>query len=301
MALVSFWQILTMVILMAVGVLCYKLHIIDEETSKRLSTLTLLVINPLVIFMSYLRPFETELLSGLLAALALSAVSFAASLAVAHVVYRNKGEKDHAVEKFACVYSNCGFIGIPLVNGVVGPEGVFYLTAYITMFNLLVWTHGIAVMSSTMTAAFMKKALASPALIAVFAGFVFFIFNVPVPEFVQRPMSLLAGMNTPLAMIVAGIALSKSDLLKTLKNASVYKLCFLRLVLAPAFAVAAAVFLDIPTVAAVAVIIGAGCPAAANVILFANRYGKDHAYGAELFAATTVLSMGTIPLLLMFI
>jgi len=62
-----------MVILMAVGVLCYKLHIIDEETNKRLSTLTLLVINPLVIFMSYLRPFETELLSGLLAALALSA------------------------------------------------------------------------------------------------------------------------------------------------------------------------------------------------------------------------------------
>ena len=50
------------------------------------------------------------------------------------------------VEKIALIYSNSGFIGLPLINGVIGQEGVFYMTAYLTVFNLLLWTHGVIVM-----------------------------------------------------------------------------------------------------------------------------------------------------------
>ena len=51
-----------------------------------------------------------------------------------------------SVEKIAVSYSNSGFIGIPLISGVLGDKGVFYMTAYITVFNLLLWTHGIILM-----------------------------------------------------------------------------------------------------------------------------------------------------------
>ena len=58
-----------------------------------------------------------------------------------------KEGKDTAIERFSSVYSNCGFMGIPLVNAMFGSEGVFYLTAFITVFNILAWTHGIIIIS----------------------------------------------------------------------------------------------------------------------------------------------------------
>ena len=36
----------------------------------------------------------------------------------------------------AGVFGNVGFIGIPLINGVFGPEGVFPLMGYVSIFNI---------------------------------------------------------------------------------------------------------------------------------------------------------------------
>lgn len=38
-------------------------------------------------------------------------------------------------------------MGIPLVSSVFGNEGVFFLTGYITMMNIFMWTHGVVVMN----------------------------------------------------------------------------------------------------------------------------------------------------------
>lgn len=290
-----------MVILMAIGILCYKLQLVDEETNRKLSSLVLLLVNPIVIFMSYLRPFEASLLNGMVIALVLATISFAIGITVTHFAYRARAGKDSAVEKFAGVYSNCGFIGIPLINGVVGSEGVFYLTAYLTLFNLLVWTHGVTIMSGNRNIAFIKKALISPPIIAVFLGFTFFLLGISVPDVIKYPMQLLSDMNTPLAMIVAGISISKTNILKILKDIRIYKLCFIRLILIPILFVGIVNLFDIPVLITITIIIATGCPTAANIILFAHRYNKDYLYGAELFATTTIISMGTIPLLLMLV
>ena len=61
----------------------------------------------------------------------LSAIAFFLIWCICKWVVR-KLDKDYAVvELVALMYSNCGFIGIPMAQGIFGAEGVFYMTAYV--------------------------------------------------------------------------------------------------------------------------------------------------------------------------
>lgn len=301
LAQIAFGRIMVMVVLMLVGGVCAKTGIIDEAANKRLSNFLLLVVSPTVIFMSYQRDFDPALLAGLLKALLLSAVSFVISLGAAHGFYRSRNGKDRSIERFAVVYSNAGFLGIPLIQGVFGTEGVFYLTAYLTMFQLLTWTHGVIIMSGTFTPSQLKGLARSPALIGVCAGFLFFLLGVALPPFLAEPLELVGSMNTPLAMVVAGVSISSANLGHILKNRRIYRLALFRMIAVPGSILAVVGAFGFPPVITGVVVTAAACPVAANLILFAYRYDKDALYASEIFAFSTVASLVTIPILLLFL
>ena len=299
--MIIFSQLVTMVMLMALGVLCYKRNLLDDNANKKLSSLVLMVVNPTVIVMSYHRPFEMELLQGLLIAVGLSVVSHAIGLGLTHAVYRKKGEETFSLEKFGSVYSNSGFIGIPLVNGVFGWEGVFYLTAYMSVFNLLCWTHGVVIMDGRSDIKALKKAFLSPPLVAMYIGLILFAGSITLPGFITHPLELLGATNTPLAMLVAGVSLAKISLFSTLKNARIYKVCIMRLVLIPLAFMFVLNFLNVSPIIAGTIMLVTACPAAANIILFAHRHDKNYEYAAQIFVVTTVLSVVTIPLIMLLL
>jgi len=301
LALIAFRQIFMMLMLMALGLLCAKTGLIDEPTNGKLSNLLLYIIAPALIFSSFLRPLEAELITGLIIALGLSIVSYAIKLIVTTLIYSKNNDLNRPIDKFACVYANAGFIGIPLIQGVFGSEGVFYLTAYITMFQLLNWTHGLMIMSGQVSFTHFTKALRSPAIISIAIGFLVFVSQINLPDLVTEPISMLAAMNAPLAMMVAGYAMSKANVKKIITNPKIYKICFIRLVLIPLLVIGAFFFFNIPTFIAGPIIIATACPVAINIILFAYRYERDDTYATELVISSTILSMLTIPLLLLLI
>lgn len=89
----------------------------------------------------------------------LSAIAFFLIWCICKWVVR-KLDKDYAVvELVALMYSNCGFIGIPMAQGIFGAEGVFYMTAYVAMANFLLWSHGVIVMSGKSDIKSLKKYL----------------------------------------------------------------------------------------------------------------------------------------------
>ena len=135
-----------MFILILAGIVSCKAGLLDEDMSKKLSNLLLMVVCPCLIINSYQIDYRPELFTGLVLCLLFSGISFALDVLVAHVVIRPDSGRDEAIERMGIIYSNCAFIGIPLVEGVLGKEGVFYVTAYLTVFNTLVWTHGVSLM-----------------------------------------------------------------------------------------------------------------------------------------------------------
>lgn len=117
MAAVVTEKIIEMFLILLGGVIVYKAGLIDDKTVPKLSNLLLMFISPLLIFQSYQMEFEMRLFYGLLWTLTASAVTFAVTIVLSELLFRKKGERT-PVEKIAVIYSNSGFIGLPLINGI---------------------------------------------------------------------------------------------------------------------------------------------------------------------------------------
>ena len=202
------------------------------------------------------------------------------------------------------VFSNCAFMGIPVVESVFGSKGIIFLTMYITVFHILCWTWGITLLTGESSLRDTVRHLFTPAVISVFLGLLFFFFRIPLPQIIKEPLGLIGDMNTPLAMLVAGATLSRTKVRELVRRPRILYISFLRLILFPALtALLAAGFVKLgaapmPVTTAV---IAAGCPTAVINISFAIKYNKDSVYASELFAFTTVACGVTIPLLLKFL
>lgn len=311
LSLICVKQIIVMFILVGVGFLCGKTGLIDKDTNSKLSSLVLEVVNPVLIFMSYQKEFDKALLAGLGMSFALGFASYIVMIALTALLYR-KDHSDKAVaEQFAGIYSNCGFMGIPLINGLFGSEGVFYLTGYVTVFNIMVWTHGVILFGGKGTKTSLKKVITSPAIIAVMAGLVSFLLRAllsgvsfPLPmitaaETVMSAAEYIGDMNTPLAMICAGVTISGTKMKSCLREPAVYKAALLRLIVCPLLFLLIFRWLPVPKTVFMTVLMAAGCPAAATGTMFALRYKKCPELSAVIFAATTLLSAITLPLIVM--
>ena len=290
-----------MIILASIGLVCIKTGLIDDAANKKLSNLLMVLINPLVILLAYQQPFEENLLRGLLLTILLAFVSFFITIAISHTIYRNRGGKDYAIERFATIYPNAGFLGIPLINGIFGTEGVFYLTGFLTVFFIFFWTHGMITMSGKRDFSSIKKAIISPPMLAIFLGFAMFILRIRLPEFIHTPLALLGNINTPLAMLVAGASIYGTNIAGVLRDKRIYGMCAMRLLILPALIILLLMPFNIPPIVMGTIIVVAACPIPINLILFAHKYDRDHVYASQAFAASTLLSMGTIPLLMIFL
>ncbi len=310
-------QILIIFIIILIGVICYKTKLIDDTTNSKLSNILLMLVNPIVIFVSYQRDFSKELLEGLLISLLMALAVHIVGILVSYILIRKKRKQvvvldkirikkyvdaeDAEVERFAAIYANVGFMGIPLVNGIFGSEGVFYVTAAFTIFHIFSWTHGVMMMSGDKNLNikdFFKK-LINPTIIGIAIGLLCFIFQIRVPNVVYQALGHIANLNTPFAMLIAGVTIGKSNIVKLFtKNLRIYYVSFIRLLVIPLISVMMFFWLPISETVKITAILMSAVPTAAIGTLFAIKFNKNSVLAAEIFAVTTLLSIVTVPLII---
>lgn len=299
LASTAFNQIMIMFFIILIGIFCYRIHLIDQVTNRKLSDIVLILVNPIVVLVAYQREFDTTLLTGLLISLVMAVVTHIIGIIISNVIIRRKKNRtDLSIERFAVIYSNCGFIGIPMAGGLFGSEGVFYITAYMTIFNLLVWTHGVVIMTGKADIKSIGKALLSPTIIATVVGFLLFVTRLMIPNVLLDTLSYIGNMNTPLAMLVAGVTIAQTDVRKLLLKPRIYYISFVKLLLIPIVMLLLFRLFEIPNVVLLTSVLAAACPTAVTVNLFSIRYEKNFLYASEVFAISTMASMITIPLVM---
>lgn len=292
-----FGQTLIMLILIGVGVMCAKTKLISEASNKELSRFVLQVVNPVVIFMSYQKPYKTELARNLLLTFVISAAVMCVLILLSYLLVRKKEGREYEIERFSAVYSNCGFMGIPLVDAIFHEEGVFYLTAFITVFNLIVWTHGVILVSGHRDFRQVVKVFYSPTIISILLGMASFFFSISLPKTVLSALGFIKELNTPLAMIVSGVTIAATNVPKLLKKWRIYYVCLLKLIVLPLIIGIPLSFMNgIDGTVRMTVLIAAAAPPAAMGTLLSIRYGKNSIYASEIFTAGTILSVGSLPL-----
>ena len=288
-----FVQVLILFIFMGFGFVGEKKKLISTEGSKVISDIILYFVTPCLIINSLNIKFDSDKLSGLLICLVAFFVIQIASVLLVCLLFR----KDHIstrVLRFAVVFSNVGYMGLPLQKAVLGDEGVFYGSVCVAAFNVFVWTYGIICMSGDKKQMSVKKLILNPGIIAVTIGIVLFLFSLKLPSPISSAIGSMASLNTPLAMMVIGFNLARSNLLSALKDKRVYLVSFLRLVFIPLVSLFVLWALGLRGTLLVSVIIATSAPVAAATTVFSVKYGADTELSVKLVAFTTLLSIFTM-------
>lgn len=298
LATIAFNQIVTMFLILLVGVLCFKVKFISQEMNRGLSNILLMLITPVLIIHSYQQDFSSELLEGLLISFALAIITHIFAIIISMIFKKNKNMENGSIERFSSIYSNCGFMGLPLVNGIFGAEGVLYVTAYMTIFNIFIWTHGLMLMIGKQDKKQLVKVLLSPTLVSIIVGILMFITQFKLPSVIGGSIKYLADMNTPLAMLIAGVTIAQTDIKAVFKKKGIYLVSFLKLIFVPIVLLVVFQFIPSNPIVITTAILAASCPTATTGTLFALRYNKNALYASEIFAFTTILSLFTIPIVM---
>ena len=289
-------QIAIMALLAAVGVYLSRKGFLFPQGTKDLGAILLRVIIPCVIVKSYITEFSRERLLELALSAGLALIGFILAMVISYLVFG----KRRRLENFAASFCNAGFIGIPLAQAIIGEEGVFYIAASVALLNLFQWTYGVYIMADRKDAISAKTIAKNPVVIAIVIGVVLFVSQIPVPGIVTSTLGYIAGMNTPIAMILMGTYLAKLPLKKLLDKRA-YGCVLFRLVIIPA--VILLVFWVLPVSnadIALAAFLAAATPVGANICVFAQQYDCDYEFSVVTVCLSTLLSVITVPLLVSF-
>ena len=289
-------QVLILFILAGVGFALGKAKMIGEKFSRDGSHLVMYVVSPCMMVVAFQRSFEAEGFHNFCMALLLGLLIHAFGVVMAQFFFRNKTEKADDL-RFSVVHSNCGFMGYPLQAALLGTIGVFYGSAFCTVFTLFAWTYGLAQMSGGRQALSLKTILLNPGILSVVVALALYLGNVSLPELILTPVTYLSQLNTPLPMVVVGYQLSQANILAVLRGWDTWLAIFLRLIVTPAIALGLCLLLHADHAVAVAVVAAASAPCAALLSIFAARFERDTALASGLVAAETLLSALTMPIM----
>jgi len=299
LSLIIIRKIFMMFMLVLVGYICARVGMIDEPTNKKLSAITLKLVTPMLIISSYQSSFDARLVRNLLLSFVMAIIAYVIQIVLGILLIRKKGNENYQIERLSMVFGNVGYFGIPLIESLYGAEGAMYLTAFITMFNLLIWTVGDAIMTGKVSGKSLLKGILTPVTVSIVIGMILLFCRIQLPELLMEPIRSIAVMNTPFAMIVAGATLAGTNMFACLKVPRTYWVLFAKMLLIPAIAAVLLTFIPMEDQLVLIGIISVSCPIAAACPMFSVLYDKNSAYASQIFAVTTLLSIVTIPLIFM--
>lgn len=290
-------QTIIMFALMLLGLLLSRRGMITEQGSRDLSNVLLYAVIPCVILRSYMSEFSTEKLRAMGLSALIAVIAFAASIAVAYLTCGTR----HRIENFAVAFGNAGFIGIPLVTAVFGPEAAFYVVSFSTFANLLQWTYGIVIISGKKETMNLRMVFVNPVFISMIIGIALFVLQPTLPTVVTGTIGYIADGNTVLAMIILGYYLSKVQLRGLFADVRLYLFSALRLLVVPAVTIL--VFLPFPFARGeitLITLIAAATPIASSTAIFAQKFDQDYRRAVSYVCLSTILSVATLPLVMLF-
>lgn len=287
-------QILIMAILIVVGYGLCKSHFIDDQVTKGISNILLRFVIPVTIMESFNQAFSVEKLKQILFVSFLSVVFTLLTIMIAKMFFKD----DERIEQYAVIFTNKGFVGIPIIAAVFGSEAITIVTPIIVVTNIFAWTYGMALLYNEKLNFDLRKLITNPSIVGLLCGLVLFFLPFELPYVFSKSMNYLTSMNTPLAMMIIGAYLADESMQAIFMNKAAYKVSFFRLIVTPLVVLFLIQWLPLDLVTKGVMVVSFGVPSAANTAMFAQLAGEDYSFGAQIVCLTTMLSGLSLPLLL---
>lgn len=289
-------QVVILFLMIGAGAICRIGRLVDDDGIRSLTNVELSIVTPCLLVMSFQREYsEAQLrIFGLCALIAFA--FHALSIVFAHTIVRDRDASRQAVLRFSTVFTNAGFMSLPLQQAVLGADGVFCGAVVVGFFQVLAWTYGVWLMGGGTKDFSAKNVVLNPGVCGIAVAFALFVCRVRLPHVVASPLDSMAALNTPLAMLIIGYHLASSKFGAALRDAKALLVLALRLIVSPALTLAALWFCGLRDhTVFVATVIAASAPVAAITTIFAIRYGHKPQLSVELVSLSTLMSVATMP------
>ena len=285
MAWIILKQAAIMLLLNLVGIIAYRTKIVDKNGGRQFSSFVLEIVTPVLVVNAYSEvEYEFRLVVNMLWTFLIAAISYVVAITAAYLLIRRKAGRETEIER------------IPLASALLGNEGVFYATAFLTIFFCFAWTHGIMLLTGQHDRRALLKKFCSPTMIGIAIGLVLFFCRIQLPGILQTTFDYVAGLNTPMAMVASGISVAQANLLQAVRTPRVYyvsavKLLGIPLLLTLLFLPLSFIPMEVRTV----VLVLMAAPSAAMCTLQCQKHSMNDVYASGIFAMTTILSMAAMP------
>lgn len=306
-----FSAMLELFAVLLVGYCCHRWRVFPQETQTVLTRVVLFVTAPCSIVYSALVNEDIPDVGTVLRLLGLGFLCYGVLMVLSLGVTRllRVGPGSRGAYMTMLVFSNCLFMGLPVVSALFGEQALLYLSIFSLPFYPFLYIPGVYLMmldsrhhsESTRRRRIRPADVVNPCLIAGLVAIGLTIFRLEPPEAVIQLIDLIGGITTPASLLVIGIAIAKLPLRAILGSWRIYVVTLFRLILFPLLVWALLhPFVEDLVILGVAVVVHA-MPAAAVLPMLAHEYGSNEEPVLQGVFLTTLFSMVTIPLLMVFL
>lgn len=293
-------QVCVLFILIALGFFGGKIKLLNDSGVKCINDIMLYFVTPCVIINAFQREFDQTMLHNLLLSMLAALISHVLCYILGLILIHNKDDALERVLRFTAIFSNCGFMALPLLEALLGSEGVFYGAGYLAVFNILVWSFGQYTMAKGHASFGIKKAFLNPGVISAIVGLVFFFTSFSLPTIIGEPISFLAALNTPVPMLIIGFTISKLTLKDIFSLRAEILPITIRLIIGPMILLPILYFMGIRGNLLIASIVSSSAPVAAISAMFSIKFGRDEKRASKIVAVSSLFSIITMTLIVAF-
>ncbi len=296
-----FFQMLALLIMIGAGYFMAKKEMMDAHTNTQMSKMIVNVFNPMLILSSAansagLVPLGTIGLVGIIA-LGMFAVFVVTGMVLSPFFDKIPEQRKIFQEMF--VFSNLGFIGIPVVSSILGEEYVVYVTEFLLIYTIVFYTYGVALMDGKFSPSSLKS-MFNPGTISGLLALLIIVCGIQLPGFIKTAVTYLGNVTSPMALVAVGFTLAHSDLKKIFCQPRLYVFSAIKLLLLP-LAMLPLLKLITGDQALISVcIVMFGMPIGNMPLILGTQKGIDPSPCSAAIILTTILCVFTIPVLLTF-
>lgn len=298
--LTVFLQMLSLLLMIGTGCLMTRKGMLDEHTSGQVSKMVVNVFNPLLFFSSAANAVGSIALDTMLQ-ISLIAVGMFVFFIIAGMILTPFFDKDtdqRKIYQMMFVFSNLGFIGIPVVNSILGSEYVVYVTEFLVVYNIFFYTYGITVMDGSFSLSSLKT-MVNPGMVCSVLAMAVILLGIQVPEFIKTAATYLGNAASPLALVLVGFSLMHADIKSILKETRLYLFSLIKLLILPLLMLPVLrMVTDDAAVISVCMVMF-GMPVGNMILMLGNERGIDGTTCGAAIILSTVLCVFTVPVILL--
>ena len=300
--------IATLFLLMACGFFARKKGIIDDVASKRLSTLIIKIGQPMMIISALTEAeFSYENLGDGFLYIGIGIIFHAVMGGLAFLLC--KGFKDldeRKITEFSLMFVNGGFIGFPILEALFGAKGLFLAAFFNISFHLFIWSWGVAILARKRSdiKLTVRKIFINLGSIPCLIGVLIYMLVIPfpgfaLPAFLSKFFLYLSNLCTPISVLITGALLATRTAKQIFGSGKIYYFSLMKLIVLPLIVCVICKLIRLPQDMILFVTVEAALPAASSITMFSEIYGLNSGYASQTVGTSSLLSVGTLPLVLL--